>query len=172
MDLREKKTKRSIANAFCQLRQKKPLEKMTVKELAGVAEISKATFYLHYRDLYDLSEKLQNEVIQQIIHSIAHPEYCLTDQRQFTVELFQAFHAQQDQIEILFSGAQGNVLPLQVERELRAFIQQRFHALNAEENMLLTYKIQGSYHVYQTFAKAYPMEEIIALVSRASEAIS
>ena len=63
MDLREKKTKRSIKKAFLQLRAQKPLEKITIKELSELAEISKATFYLHYKDIYDLSSQLQNEVI-------------------------------------------------------------------------------------------------------------
>ena len=56
MDLREKKTKRNIRNAFIELRAKKPLERISIKELAELAEISKATFYLHYKDIYDLSE--------------------------------------------------------------------------------------------------------------------
>ena len=34
-----------------------------MKELAELAEISKATFYLHYHDIYDLSSKMQKEVI-------------------------------------------------------------------------------------------------------------
>ena len=50
MDLREKKTKRSIKNAFIKLRSSKPLERITIKELVDLAEISKATFYLHYNN--------------------------------------------------------------------------------------------------------------------------
>ena len=46
MDLRVKKTRRSIINAFLMLRANKPLEKITVKELAELAMINKATFYL------------------------------------------------------------------------------------------------------------------------------
>ena len=46
MDLREKKTLRAIRTAFLQLRGQRPLEKITVKELCELAEISKATFYI------------------------------------------------------------------------------------------------------------------------------
>ena len=52
MDLRVKKTKNSIINAFLKLRAKKSLERITVKELSDLAEINKATFYLHYKDIY------------------------------------------------------------------------------------------------------------------------
>ena len=58
LDQREIKTKRAIKNAFLMLRAQKPIEKITIRELAALAEISKATFYLHYQDIYDLSEQI------------------------------------------------------------------------------------------------------------------
>ncbi|MDE7423419.1 MAG: hypothetical protein K2N51_06965 [Lachnospiraceae bacterium] len=36
MDLRTKRTKHSIINAFIQLRSQKPLEKITIKELSEI----------------------------------------------------------------------------------------------------------------------------------------
>ena len=44
MDLRIKKTKRAIRTAFYELIKEKPLEKITVTEIAARAEINKATF--------------------------------------------------------------------------------------------------------------------------------
>ena len=79
MDLRQRKTRKAIKEAFLKLHEKKPVEKITVKELAGIAQISKATFYLHYRDIYDLAEQLQKEVIEEIYQSIEHPEWVITD---------------------------------------------------------------------------------------------
>ena len=58
MDLRIIKTKRSIRNALFQLLSQKPLEQITVRELAQQAEINKGTFYLHYHDIYDLVHQL------------------------------------------------------------------------------------------------------------------
>ena len=48
MDLRIEKTRQSIVNAFIALRSRKPLEKITVKELCEKAQINKSTFYFHY----------------------------------------------------------------------------------------------------------------------------
>ena len=56
MDLRIEKTERAIKNAFIELRAKKTLEKITVKELCAEACINKSTFYSHYEDIYALSE--------------------------------------------------------------------------------------------------------------------
>ena len=71
MDLRVKKTRKSIVDAFIELRQIKPLEKITVKELASKAMINKATFYLHYQDIYDLEDSLESELISSVLSSIS-----------------------------------------------------------------------------------------------------
>ncbi len=167
MDLREKKTKRSITNAFLQLRKTKQLERITIKELSELAEVSKATFYLHYKDIYDLSEQLQEEVIQNILGSIAHPESCLTDNKSFTEELFCAFHSEQSLIETLFSGTQNAILPMRIEKEMRKFIHKQYPNMSKEADMRLTYNIYGSYYVYQRHYKTSDMREIIDIVNKA-----
>ena len=45
MDLRIEKTEKAIKNAFMELRSKKPLEKISVRELCALACINKSTFY-------------------------------------------------------------------------------------------------------------------------------
>ena len=74
MDLRAVRTRTNIYNAFLALRAKKPLEKITVKELSQAAMINKATFYLHYQDIYDLSNQLEDQAIDQLFQGIPHPE--------------------------------------------------------------------------------------------------
>ena len=87
MDLRTERTKRSIANAFLELRKQKPLEKITVKELAEFAYINKATFYTHYHDIYDLTDQLENEFMESVIAELPHPESIITDPALATREL-------------------------------------------------------------------------------------
>ncbi len=172
MDIREKKTRRAITNAFLQLRKYKPLERITVKELAQLAEISKATFYLHYRDIYDLSESLQNEVIQEILKSIRHPEAFLTDSTQVTYELFHGFYAQQTMMDILFSGNQSGVLPVRIDQALRNYIHQQFPQAGEEVDMLLTYQILGSYYVFQQYCRQCGTERTLGFIADASKALS
>ncbi len=74
MDLRVKRTKQNITNAFLALRSQKPLERISVKELAELAEINKATFYLHYRDVYDLSNQLEDELLERCLAGIGAAE--------------------------------------------------------------------------------------------------
>ena len=72
MDIRIEKTENAIKNAFLEIRARKPLEKITVKELCACAQINKSTFYAHYQDIYALSEKLEQEIgiIWRILENI------------------------------------------------------------------------------------------------------
>ena len=167
MDLREKKTKRNIKNAFITLRAHQPLERISVKELTELAEISKATFYLHYHDIYDLSDQLQKEVIKDVLASLEQPDLFLTDTPAFTASLFRAFYAQHSLIEILFSDSQYSVLPLSIEKELKDYIFQRIPSArdNARFNILLTYQILGGFHVYMQYRKAYSIDYMMEVLS-------
>lgn len=169
MDLREKKTKRSIKNAFIQLRATTPLERISVKALAELAEINKATFYLHYKDIYDLSNALQQEVIQNILN-IVPSELFFKDTRQFTHVLFQAFYSEETLINILFSGSQATALPTSIERELKKCI---FNTIpeakdNAKFNILLSFSIQGVFYSYMENYKQFGYEETIQILSEIS----
>lgn len=63
-DLRVIKTRRNIKAVFLELVKKKPVEKITVTEIASQALINKGTFYLHYSDIYSLYEEVLNEFIE------------------------------------------------------------------------------------------------------------
>lgn len=68
-DLRVVKTQRLIKATFLELVQAKPVQKITVTELAKRAEISKGTFYLHYLDIYDLYNQMVEETVAKIAGS-------------------------------------------------------------------------------------------------------
>lgn len=104
MDIRVQKTRRSITNAFLELRAKKPLEKITVRELCERAEINKSTFYAHFHDVYDLSDQLENKIIQNILHALPHPDCAVREPKAFTADLFTAFDTESRRMRILFSG--------------------------------------------------------------------
>lgn len=166
MDIREKKTKRSITNAFLQLRAHKQIERITIKELAELAEISKATFYLHYRDIYDLSDFLQKEVIKSILNSIPNPTDYLTNLDLFMDELIGAFHAQQHLVHILFSGSQEHILPLSIEQELKQYIFQLDPSRknDIKFNIALSYQIQGGYYAYMKNQQQFEENKIVVTI--------
>lgn len=173
MDLREKKTKRSIRNAFLQLRATKPLEKITIKELSELAEISKATFYLHYKDIYDLSNQLQSEVIQNILDSIIQPDIPLLDTVKLSRVLFEAFYTHQSLIDTLFSGNQAAVLPSSIEQGIKEYVFRTTPgACNSIElNVLLSYQIYGGYYAYCRNYKQFENNQVLDILDTIAEQI-
>ncbi|MCR1992763.1 TetR/AcrR family transcriptional regulator C-terminal domain-containing protein [Bacillus subtilis] len=65
-DRRSIKTKSAIKHAFLKLLQEKEINKITVSELSKEADIGRGTFYLHYKDVFDLYEQIEDEIFQQL----------------------------------------------------------------------------------------------------------
>ena len=88
MDLRIKKTKRAIRSAFYELIREKPLEKITVREIAERAEINKTTFYAHYETVYDLVDQLEQEAVAEVISQLNTAQGLLSSPRAFVKEIY------------------------------------------------------------------------------------
>lgn len=60
------KTRRLIKNTFIKmLSEKKEISKISVSELVARAEISRATFYAHFDDIYGVVEEFEREIIDE-----------------------------------------------------------------------------------------------------------
>lgn len=151
MDRRQIKTKRSIKNAFLKLRSKKSIEQITIKELSEEAEISKATFYLHYRDIYDLSDTLGIEIIENMVKGISNPDNIIESPAAFTRELAFAFLAQKNIIDLLFSGSQEYKLVCQIEQAIRklAFALHPEYIDDISFHLKLSYRVKGIYYAFR-----------------------
>ena len=71
-DARVRYTKMIIKVNFIELLGKKPINKITVKEICDLAEINRATFYKYYMDAYDLMDKIEEEILEEL-QSIMQP---------------------------------------------------------------------------------------------------
>lgn len=159
MDLRTEKTEKAIRNAFIELRTKKPLEKITVKELCALACINKSTFYSHYADIYDLSDSIEEDLVVSIIKSIDHlKDYTVERSDEFTRELSLAFMSQLSMIKIVFSGKEQNCFGNRLDRELKKIIFRKYPEFeyNMQNNLLLSFCIQGAYHARMNNPEADP----------------
>lgn len=65
IDRRVRKTKRQLRLALTTLLQEKPIKDITVREIAEIVDINRGTFYLHYRDVYDMLEQIENEIFEE-----------------------------------------------------------------------------------------------------------
>ncbi|NLK88950.1 MAG: TetR/AcrR family transcriptional regulator [Clostridiaceae bacterium] len=60
-----------LKDSFINLLEKKDISRITIKELCEDADINRATFYAHYSDQYDLMERIQDELLDNIADYLA-----------------------------------------------------------------------------------------------------
>lgn len=65
-DRRQIRTKQLIRDALLDLIPQKGLTKITVKDLTERADINRGTFYLHYKDVADLTDQLKEDIFADI----------------------------------------------------------------------------------------------------------
>ena len=62
VDRRVRKTKMQLRQGLARLMQKKSIKEITVKELVDEVDINRSTFYLHYTDIYQMLEKIEEDM--------------------------------------------------------------------------------------------------------------
>lgn len=65
-DRRVKYTKMVLRESLITLMQRKPVSRISIKELCEEADVNRATFYAHYADQFDLLQKIQSDFIDDI----------------------------------------------------------------------------------------------------------
>lgn len=70
-------TKHAIANAFIELLQSQPIEKITVKTIAETCGINRQTFYYHFADIYELMEWALDSELKKFIeeNGLVHSDW-------------------------------------------------------------------------------------------------
>lgn len=64
-DRRIQRTKSLLTHSLSVLMYSKNIKDITVKELCEYADINRGTFYLHYKDIYDMLDSIEAELIEQ-----------------------------------------------------------------------------------------------------------
>lgn len=166
MDIRAEKSRNKIINTFFRLRSKKNLEKITVTEICKIAKINKSTFYAHFHDIYDLSDYLETQLVDEILSTVEHPENSVFDKKSFTVEIAKAYIANTDKIEIIFSGSRSVFLPQRISKSIKNFVFERYPELanDSKTNISLTYSIYGGFYTYNENIK-YGADKIVKVIS-------
>lgn len=61
-----RRTKKALREGLAELMMEKDLRSITVRELADHVDIHRATFYSHYKDIYDLYEQMEDMVVSDL----------------------------------------------------------------------------------------------------------
>ena len=63
-------TKERIRDAFFDLYATKKIERISIKEITEKAQLNRGTFYVYYKDIYDLLEKTEDELIEELMDKV------------------------------------------------------------------------------------------------------
>ena len=134
------KSKKSIFDAFVNLRSKKELRKITVKELCEKALINKSTFYTYYEDMFDLSDK----------STISNPHMMIDEPVKFYRNLLGAMTENKALTNTVFSGSQHPNLIVKLSKSLKnMFFENCPEYINDKKFCtLLDYAIYGGYYAF------------------------
>ena len=83
-----KYTKMVIRESLFKLLKTKQLNQITVKELCKLADINRGTFYSHYTDLFDLVQKLEEALIEDMKAVIKFENIGQDNQLEMFVDIF------------------------------------------------------------------------------------
>ncbi len=107
MDRRIKRTRRELENALVRLLKTKNIQNISVKELADEADITRATFYQHYSNPYDMLTEMQERILEQVQEIITRTTG--GDSYSFFLQLFNYLSEDNVKAEILsFDNGHGS----------------------------------------------------------------
>lgn len=144
MDKRIIKTKRDIRGAFFQLRAKSSLDKIKISQLCDLALINKSTFYKYYSDIYDLSDALEDEIVDAIIGNFDAIGSLYDDPQGFLDGLFDAVHQYETEVLALFND-RLSVLVNKIEAHLKQHYDSQGHS--PRKDIEISFFIGGATHV-------------------------
>ena len=63
---KRRKTEKQIEDSLLQLMKEQTFETISIRQLIDLAEVNRSTFYRHYLDKYDLLEKIENRLLDDL----------------------------------------------------------------------------------------------------------
>lgn len=154
-DRRAKRTKRVIKEALSELIEENGFNNISVTDLTTRADINRGTFYIHYTDKYDLLEKVENEIMQEIQEHIKGIDYInilslnvIDEPIPYLVKLFEYFKENAGFMKAVL-GPKGDPL---FQRKLKDFMERALFEKNQvkfinKENLLIPEKYVIAYIV-------------------------
>lgn len=145
MDFRIVKTRNAIKAAFYEERRLFPLESVRVVAICKRASINKSTFYKHYTDVFDLSDALENEMIESIFCSMNHVDALFSDTELFMKDILNAVENHHEEVLVLFNG-RLEAFATKMEQRLKKVYENVDSSM--EKDAFLSFVIGGSSHVF------------------------
>lgn len=163
MDRRTKRTRAAIREAFVTLLYKKSISKITVRDIAELANINRATFYLHYTDVYEVLEDIENEVAAAFFELLDRYDIKELIKNPYPIlkALGEALDAQPKFAKFILKSATDSKYFLKIKTEIKHRIIKTFGPADASElYYALTFVTAGA---LDTFEEWFESDRPVAL---------
>lgn len=160
MDLRIVKTQKVIKEAFLNLRKSSILERIKVKDICSIALINKTTFYKHYKDVYDLSNQLEDEAIDNFMNALVEKDCLFDDPERFIKAVARVAEEQKEALKPIFDDSNEKMF-----RKFENRFAEYYKELLGEDadEVMIMFAIGGiSYTLKELYFKKPSMKEKIA----------
>lgn len=111
-------TKNSFIVSFCKLYMKKPIEKISIRELTDTAGYNRTTFYNYFSDIYDVLDYIENSSIRYVKKNIIIDMKKENPSKQFINTFLNIYENWESYIKVLLSNQNSAHFTDRLKKEL------------------------------------------------------
>ena len=145
-------TRKILKESLLELMQKKPVSKISIKEICDLSEMSRSTFYLHYQDQFALLEDIEKEVLDKTFENLKN-----IDSPMNTLESIEAFlnyvKEHKTTFGILLCQPENELFQQSIISNVQKYVQQIAPEIdkNPASGYIYTFIMYGSLSVIKTW---------------------
>jgi AcrR family transcriptional regulator len=145
-DRRVRKTRKLLRQSLFQLMEHKRVQDITVREITELSDLNRGTFYIHYKDVFDMVEQIERELFEdfnQVFEKIT-PDMEHADPLPLFIELFRFLKENADVCRVLV-GPNGDMAFVS---RLKKLVRER---CLAAWKQLVAYSGENNFNYYYAF---------------------
>ena len=156
LDRRVRKTRALLTQGLIQLLREKDIRDISVKELSDLVDINRGTFYLHYSDIYDMVNKIEDDLFAQfaaVLRKDLSETNLLNAHDQILLDIFKVLNENREITRVLI-GPHGdltfvNRMKDMVKNQLETLFQEKLKEPGFE--YLFAFIVSGYVGVFETW---------------------
>ena len=177
LDRRQRKSREAIQNALLVLLQDKPLDSITISELAIKADVNRKTFYNNYHNIQEVRDELDNRYLDSVF-SLIEIDTLRSRPEEFFLKMFRSMHENIEQYRLLSDSGEHLCLYARLKETLQPYIEKEMARNERDTRYLpyvITYTVNGLSSLLDLWLHSSPMlpdEEIAKLAAELTRSAS
>lgn len=156
LDRRKKYTRKVLKESLVALLANgKPISAITVKEICEMADINRSTFYMHYSDPYDLLDKIEAEIIEDMNTYLSSYRFTIEEESlKMTQKLLEYITNNKFLFQTLLTKNRDPAFEQRLMDIAQRFMMSTVHHLKeVNSRYLSTFVVSGAIHVIKDWMK-------------------